>query len=123
MIKESHIQIACNDLLNQMAKVYCFRHFHVPNEGKRSIYMHNHMKKMGLRSGCPDLIIEYPKGRILYIELKTKNGRLSSAQNIWQIQSKVYETPHYIVKGDIDHCLNTVKEIIEKTVPRRINTL
>lgn len=76
---------------------------------------------MGLRAGCPDLIIEYPKGRILYIELKTKTGRLSSAQNIWQIQSKVFETPHYIVKGDIEHCLNTVKEIIEKTVPRRIN--
>ena len=42
MIKESHIQIACNDLLNQMANVYCFRHFHVPNEGKRSMFLHNH---------------------------------------------------------------------------------
>jgi hypothetical protein len=81
------------------------------------------MKKMGLRAGCPDLIIEYPKGRILYIELKTKTGRLSSAQNIWKIQSQIYETPHYIVKGDIDHCLNTVKEIIEKTVPRRIKSV
>ena len=119
MIKESHIQIACNDLLNQMANVYCFRHFHVPNEGKRSMFLHNHMKRMGLKSGCPDLIIEYPKGRIMYVELKTKNGRLTPAQKLWAVQSSVYETPHYIVKGNIDECLNELKDIIEKNVPKR----
>ena len=118
MIKESHIQIACNDLLNQMNKVYCFRHFHVPNEGKRSMFLHNHMKRMGLKSGCPDLIIEYPKGRILYVELKTKTGRLTPTQKLWASQSAIYETPHYIVKGSIDDCLNELKAIIERNVPK-----
>ena len=72
IIKEADIQIACNDYLILLSKKYNFRHFHVPNEGKRSIWLHNRMKRMGLKSGCPDIIIEYPEGRILYMELKTK---------------------------------------------------
>ena len=67
MTKESDIQIACNGYLNYLGKYYFFIHFHVPNEGKRSISYHTKMKKMGLKSGCPDIIIEYPEGNILYI--------------------------------------------------------
>ena len=77
------------------------------------------MKRMGLKSGCPDLIIEYPKGRIMYVELKTKTGRLTPTRKLWAVQSSVYETPHYIVKGNIDECLNELKDIIEKNVPKR----
>ena len=69
--KEADIQIACNDYLTFLSNTYTFRHFHVPNEGKRSIWLHNRMKRMGLKSGCPDIIIEYPQGKILYIELKS----------------------------------------------------
>ena len=79
MTKESDIQIACNEYLNYLGKYYFFRHFHVPNEGKRSISYHAKMKKMGLKSGCPDIIIEYPEGRVLYIELKNEKGRLSDS--------------------------------------------
>ena len=68
--KESDIQIACNVLLNYLSNIYVFRHFHVPNEGKRSIFMHNKMKQMGLKAGVPDFIIEYPQAKLIYIELK-----------------------------------------------------
>ena len=54
---------------------------------------------MGLKSGCPDIIIEYPQGRILYIELKTEKGRLSDAQKLWAVQSKAMGTPHFIVRA------------------------
>ena len=117
--KESDIQIACNQLLNYMANTYYFRHFHVPNEGKRSISYHAKMKKMGLRSGCPDIIIEYPQGRVLYIELKTKKGRLSDNQKLWAVQSKALGTPHFIVKGGLTECLDQIKEIIQKHIPMR----
>ena len=40
MIKESDIQIACNDYLQYLCKYYHFRHFHVPNEGQKSIGYH-----------------------------------------------------------------------------------
>ena len=66
MTKEADIQIACNDYLTFLSNTYTFRHFHVPNEGKRSIYYHAKMKRMGLKSGCPDIIVEYPQGKLLY---------------------------------------------------------
>ena len=117
--KESDIQIACNQLLNYLANTHYFRHFHVPNEGKRSVSYHAKMKKMGLRSGCPDIIIEYPQGRVLYIELKNENGRLSDNQKLWAVQSKALGTPHFIVKGGLTECLDQIKEIIQKHIPVR----
>ena len=117
--KESDIQIACNQLLHYLANTYYFCHFHVPNEGKRSISYHAKMKKMGLRSGCPDIIVEYPQGRVLYIELKTKKGRLSDNQKLWAVQSKALGTPHFVVKGGLTECLDQIKEIIEKNIPVR----
>lgn len=119
MTKESEIQIACNQLLNILANTYYFRHFHVPNEGKRSIYLHAQMKKMGLKSGCPDIIVEYPMGKILYIELKNEKGRLSDNQKLWAVQSKGLGTPHFVVKGGLTECLDQVKQIIETNIPMR----
>ena len=119
MTKESDIQIACNQLLNYLANTHYFRHFHVPNEGKRSISYHAKMKKMGLKSGCPDIIVEYPQGRVLYIELKNEKGRLSDNQKLWAVQSKALGTPHFVVKGGLTECLDQIKEIIEKNIPVR----
>ena len=72
---------------------------------------------MGLKAGCPDIIIEYPQGKILYIELKTKKGRLSDSQKLWAVQSKAMGTPHYIVQGEITECLDEIKSIIQKNIP------
>ena len=119
MTKESDIQIACNDYLIYLSKTYNFRHFHVPNEGKRSIWLHNRMKRMGLKSGCPDIIIEYPQGRVLYIELKNEKGRLSDSQKLWAVQSKALGTPHFVVKGGLTECLDQIKKIIEKNIAVR----
>ena len=117
--KESEIQIASNQLLNYLANTYYFRHFHVPNEGKRSISYHAKMKKMGLKSGCPDIIIEYPQGRVLYIELKNEKGRLSNSQKLWAVQSKALGTPHFVVKGCLTECLDQIRKIVEKNIPVR----
>ena len=119
MTKESDIQIACNQYLEYLAKTYNFRHFHVPNEGKRSVQYHAKMKKMGLRSGCPDIIVEYPVGRILYIELKAPKGRLSDTQKLWAVQSEILGTPHFIVKGGVNECLDIVGGIIKQNIPMR----
>ena len=116
--KEADIQIACNDYLTFLSNTYTFRHFHVPNEGKRSIWLHNRMKRMGLKSGCPDIIIEYPKGKILYIELKTKKGRLSDSQKLWAVQSESLGTPHFIVQGGLNECIEQVRGIVEKYIPK-----
>ena len=119
MTKEADIQIACNYLLNQLSKIYFFRHYHIANEGKRSIAYKVKLKKMGFRSGAPDILIEYPQGRLLYVELKNEKGTLSSAQKLWQIQSNCLKTPHFIVKGNTNQCLKELAKIIDKNVPRR----
>jgi hypothetical protein len=119
MTKESDIQIACNYLLHDLATIYKFRHFHVPNEGVRKVQHQIKLKLMGLRKGCPDFVIEYPKSRLIYIELKNEHGRLSDAQKLWKIGSKTLGTPHFVVKGNISECLEEVKKIIKKYVPKR----
>jgi len=119
MTKEADIQIACNYLLNQLSKIYFFRHYHIANEGKRSIAYKVKLKKMGFRSGAPDILIEYPQGRLLYVELKNEKGTLSNAQKLWQIQSNCLKTPHFIVKGNTNQCLKELAKIIDKHVPRR----
>ena len=119
MTKEIDIQFACNDLLIQLSDIYLFRHYHVANEGKRSVQHQMKLKKMGFRSGVPDFIIEYPKGKILYVELKNEKGQLSKSQKLWKVQSSAFETPHFVVKGSIKKCLEDLVNIVDHHVPRR----
>ena len=77
------------------------------------------MKRMGLKSGCPDIIVEYPEGKILYIELKAPKGRLSDTQKLWAVQSEILGTLHYIVKGEVSECLELVGGIIKQNIPFR----
>ena len=119
MTKEISIQIACNLLLQELSDIYLFRHFHVANEGKRSVQYQMKLKKMGFRAGVADFIIEYPPGKLLYVELKNEKGQLSNSQKLWKVQSVALNTPFFVVKGNIEQCLIDLTEIIDKNVPRR----
>lgn len=59
--------------------------FHIPNEsvGGQGWLVRN--RQMGVKSGVPDLFYPVPmKGyHGLFIEMKTKTGRLSAAQKRW----------------------------------------
>ena len=118
MTKEFYIQIACNELLNALTEIYNFRHYHVANEGKRSVQYLIKLKKMGFRAGVPDFIIEYPEGRLLYVELKNEKGKLTDSQKIWKIRSSDLKTPFFVVKGNTKQCLTELTEIIDQYVPR-----
>lgn len=54
--------------------------FHVPNEGKRTGFNGNNLKKIGLKPGVPDLFICVPRGTYhgLFIEMKTPKRRAST---------------------------------------------
>ena len=119
MTKEAEIQIACNYLLNELADIYIFRHYHIADEGKRSVQYQIKLKKMGFRAGAPDLVIEYPSGKLLYVELKNEKGQLSNAQKLWKVQSSALNTPHFIIKANIKSCLEDLASIVDKYVPRR----
>lgn len=60
--------------------------YHIPNEGKRSIAYAVRMKKMGLRSGVPDLCLPVARGKWhgMYIEMKADGGKPTIEQSAWQ---------------------------------------
>ena len=60
--------------------------YHVPNEGKRSIAYAVRMKKMGLKSGVPDLCLPVARGKWhgMYIEMKADGGKPTVEQLGWQ---------------------------------------
>lgn len=70
---EQDIQIAVFSHITLRAEKGVFA-FHVPNQGKRSFYVGEIMKRMGVRSGVPD-IVAVKDGRMHCLELKA--GRKS----------------------------------------------
>lgn len=62
--------------------------FHIPNEGKRSKAYAARMKRVGLRSGVPDLMVPVARGDYhgLFIEMKRRNftpSKLTDSQREW----------------------------------------
>jgi hypothetical protein len=82
-VKESDIQIEVVDWFKSKQSEYRFRIFSVPNEGQRKVWFLNKLVKMGLKSGVPDLILEFPQGRMVYLEIKAEKGKLSETQQNW----------------------------------------
>ena len=113
-MKEYIIQIEVCKFLYYLQAKYQFRFFHIPNEGKRTIQSRMILNKMGLKSGCPDLCIEFSGGRIVYIELKSSTGRLSNNQQLWYENSVKLKTPHFVLKGDFDTIKNQIYEIVRR---------
>ena len=73
------------------------------------------LASMGLKAGCPDLILEFKNGKIVYIELKSKKGTLSKAQKLWHNKSIALKTPHYILKANkFSDLQNELDNIITK---------
>ncbi len=59
--------------------------YHVPNEGKRSVSTGNRLKRLGLKSGVPDIALPVARGGYhgLYIEMKYGRNTLTENQRIW----------------------------------------
>lgn len=99
-IQQSIVEWANNTINNEGYRIGDFL-IKIPNEGKRSFYIVNKMKKEGLKKGVSDLFLAYPyfdyfktksmpKENIdkfkytklcgLWLEVKSKNGRVSDSQ-------------------------------------------
>lgn len=75
--------------------------FHIPNGGSRNIAEAAHLKRMGVKSGVPDLFLPYPVGDFhgLWIELKADKGRVMGSQREWieYLRSQGYAA--YVCRG------------------------
>jgi len=90
---------------------YQFRYWHTPNEGKRKVWYLKKLKKMGMKSGVPDLILEFPQSKFVYCEIKMPKGRLSNAQKLWKVNSEILGTPFYLIKGTYEECKKQIDNI------------
>ena len=111
-MKESDIQIEVVDWFKSKQSEYRFRIFSVPNEGQRKVWFLNKLVRMGLKSGVPDLILEFPKGRMVYLEIKAEKGKLSETQQNWLKVSNLFHTPHYVLYGSVDANLSLLEGVL-----------
>ena len=87
MMTEHKIQSA----IVSMAKQLEYRNpdiallFAIPNGGNRDAITGAIMKREGVKSGVPDMMLPVPMGDYcgLFIEVKTPKGRLSANQKAW----------------------------------------
>ena len=59
--------------------------YHIPNERKCTPQQGARLKRMGVKSGVPDLHLPVARGVYhgLYLEMKTEKGRVSANQTWW----------------------------------------
>ena len=111
-MKESDIQIEVVEWLKSKQSEYRMRFFSIPNEGQRKVWFLNKLVRMGLKSGVPDLVLEFPKGRMVYLEIKAEKGKLSETQQNWLKVSNVFKTPHYIIKGSVEANMDVLEGVL-----------
>lgn len=64
-------------------------HYHIPNQGKRSMAQAAKLKRMGMRSGVPDIHIPIPTAchHGAYIELKRDSKAVVSDNQRWWMKA------------------------------------
>lgn len=69
--------------------------FHVPNGGSRNAMEAANLKTQGVLAGIPDLVITLRGGRVLWIEMKADDGRVSPAQK--SVHAHLRELEHSVI--------------------------
>lgn len=71
----------------------------IPNGGYRRRKEAQIMKGLGTVPGAPDLVIFYPHGRVLCLEVKTDTGRVSESQYWFHAKLQWCGVPLEIVRS------------------------
>jgi hypothetical protein len=94
--------------------------FHIPNEGKRSLYLGKKLRDQGMRAGVSDLFLSYPSSPFhgYYIEIKTEGDKLSTVQQIWaaSVQKVGYK---FSIFKDAETCINSIRHYLKETIVTR----
>lgn len=105
-LTEHGIQVACVNWFKTTHPKWII--LAIPNAAHRSPHLGRMMKDEGLLPGSPDLVIFAPGGKVLFVEMKTKTGRLQDTQKSFQLKAKSLGYT-YIVCRSLDefiHCVN-----------------
>nr|DAV82134.1 MAG TPA: Nuclease [Caudoviricetes sp.] len=96
----------------QLLRIYKIFVFHIPNEGKRTRYEQSIFKSNGGLAGAPDLIIVL-ENEVVFVEVKTKSGRQTEYQKIFQQKVNSLGHRYLIWRGLID-AQEFIKEHLSK---------
>jgi hypothetical protein len=69
----------------------------------------NYLKKEGLRTGSPDLVILLGEGRVLFLEMKTTKGKMSEEQKKWKEWFMVHDYNYEVCYG-----VENAKKVVDK---------
>lgn len=105
---EDQIQVAILDWIAAcVPQAYAF---HIPNERKCSFKAGSKLKMIGVKSGVADLAVMLPRGRQIYIEVKTDDGVLSPAQETFWLTAKKLGFDCFVARS-IDDVRRAFKEL------------
>ena len=93
---EVALQIAIADFLRLNENRAIWEWWHVPNGELRDKRTAAKLKAMGVKPGCPDIVIDH-MGQIIYIEIKHGRGKLSQAQEEWYEYARFRSAPFFVV--------------------------
>lgn len=80
---EDDLQRAVCHLLDIYERQRKLKYFAVPNGGWRRKQEARRMKSLGVKPGVPDIVIMFPNGRLICMELKSIKGVMSYVQKEW----------------------------------------
>jgi VRR-NUC domain. len=88
--------------------------YHVPNGGKRGIAEAARFRRMGVKSGVPDLVLPVANGGYhgLYIELKAHGGSVSPTQEIWLKRLRQQGYAAFVCVG-ADEAIHVITKYLE----------
>ena len=85
--------------------------FHIANGGSRDAREASNLKVQGVLAGVPDLCIVLPEGRMMWVEMKAKDGRVSKAQT--ELHEHFAELGHRIlVAYSAEEALDKLREVL-----------
>ncbi len=109
-MREQDIQKAIAEYLDY-ALAEGVRWFHVPNGGMMRIQHARNLKAMGQKAGTPDIVIIDGRetGTALFMEVKSKVGRLTKEQKDFFEWCKLYQIPFCTVRS-VDEAIEFCKK-------------
>ena len=110
---EERLQYAVAEYLGWVSRGKAWRWFHIPNGGRMSRVRGARLKRMGVKAGVPDLIIQRSSRKArhsdIQIELKVKGNYQSAEQKAWERESKRLGIPYYVSRS-----VDEVREVLTR---------
>lgn len=105
---EQILQKNCVIWLEMQRRMGRLTYFHVPNGQHKTKKMAWIMKGQGLRAGVPDLVLGFPGGRTIFVELKTGTVRVSQVQKEFHEELTRMGFEVHVVRS-LDELMNVAK--------------